>query len=208
MRLVVISDIHVGSGPLDDCDAELEAGLVAFIEELAAGAEPTTLVINGDFLDFAQAEPSRSKELEAESADGIPLCFTEEQSVAKLDGIVRAHRPIFEALGRIAGGGGEHRVVILPGNHDADFFGPASAQSSRQLSRPAAAAARIGCGFIWSRAIDPSIFRGFGSSTATSATNAIISGRGIGIIGRRARRRYFPTRTGRHGSSNVSAPAS
>ena len=30
MRLVVISDIHVGSGPLDDCDAELEGGLVSF----------------------------------------------------------------------------------------------------------------------------------------------------------------------------------
>jgi UDP-2,3-diacylglucosamine pyrophosphatase LpxH len=122
MRLVVISDIHVGSGPLDDCDAELECGLVSFLEEVAASREPTTLVINGDFLDFAQAEPWQGKELESSTADGIPLCFTEEQSVEKLKGIVCAHRPIFEAAGKICRTGSQHRLVILPGNHDADFF--------------------------------------------------------------------------------------
>jgi UDP-2,3-diacylglucosamine pyrophosphatase LpxH len=122
MRLVVISDIHVGSGPLDDCDAELEGGLASFLRDIAASSEPTTLVINGDFLDFAQAEPWQSKELESATADGVPLCFTEEQSVEKLKGIVRAHRPIFEAAGEICRPGSSHRLVILPGNHDVDFF--------------------------------------------------------------------------------------
>jgi UDP-2,3-diacylglucosamine pyrophosphatase LpxH len=122
MRLLVISDIHVGSGPLDDCDAELESALVCFLEQVAASPEPTTLVINGDFLDFAQAEPWQGKELESSTADGVPLCFTEEQSVEKLKGIVRAHRPIFAAAGRICRAGSAHRLVILPGNHDADFF--------------------------------------------------------------------------------------
>src|SRR6516162_7488182 len=122
MRLVVISDIHVGSGPLDDCDAELERGLVSFLEQMAADSEPTTLVINGDFLDFAQAEPWQGKELESSTADGVPLCFTEEQSVEKLKGIVRAHRPIFDAAGEICRPGSGHRLVILPGNHDVDFF--------------------------------------------------------------------------------------
>jgi UDP-2,3-diacylglucosamine pyrophosphatase LpxH len=122
MRLVVISDLHVGSGPLDDCDAELESGLASFLRDIAASPEPTTLVINGDFLDFAQAEPWQGKELESSTADGVPLCFTEEQSVEKLKGIVRAHRPIFEAAGEICQPGSGHRLVILPGNHDVDFF--------------------------------------------------------------------------------------
>src|SRR5215831_14598817 len=101
MRLVVISDIHVGAGILDDCDVELEKGIVAFLEDLAAHPVPTTLVINGDFLDFAQAEPWQSGDLESSTAEGVPLCFTEEQSVQKLKEIVRCHGVIFEAIRRI-----------------------------------------------------------------------------------------------------------
>ena len=123
MRLSVISDLHVGSGPLDDCDAVLESALVEFLAAVSDDATPTTLVINGDFLDFAQAEPWKSKDLESTTADGrIPLCFTEEQSLEKFRGIVRAHRPIFEALGRLTTVKSRHRVVVLPGNHDADLF--------------------------------------------------------------------------------------
>lgn len=124
MRLVVISDVHVGCGPLDDFDRELEQGLVDFLNELAADAAPTLLVINGDFLDFAQAEPSQSRELESKTEDGVLLCFTEEQSLAKLASIVDAHEPVFAALGRLTGDANGHRVVVLPGNHDADFFWP------------------------------------------------------------------------------------
>lgn len=122
MQLLVISDIHVGSGPLDDCDSELESGLVDFLGGVAGRAEPTTLVINGDFLDFAQAEPWQSKDLESYTSDGVPLCFTEEQSLEKLKGIVQKHPAIFEALNRLTNSKANHRIIILPGNHDADFF--------------------------------------------------------------------------------------
>jgi UDP-2,3-diacylglucosamine pyrophosphatase LpxH len=124
MRLIVISDVHVGSGPLDDFDEELEQGFVDFLGQLAADTTPTLLVINGDFLDFAQAEPWQSHDLESHTDDGVPLCFTEEQSVAKLQSIVRAHEAAFAALGRLMHNPYGHRVVILPGNHDADFFWP------------------------------------------------------------------------------------
>jgi UDP-2,3-diacylglucosamine pyrophosphatase LpxH len=122
MRLLVISDLHVGAGVLDDCDAELERGIVAFLDEVAAHPVPTTLVINGDFLDFAQAEPWQSKDLEATAADRTPLCFTEEQSVEKLKAIIGGHGAIFAALCRLTAPASKHQVVILPGNHDADFF--------------------------------------------------------------------------------------
>ena len=122
MRLIVISDIHVGSGPLDDFDQELERGFVDFLDQLAADPRPTLLVVNGDFLDFAQAEPWQSRELESSTADGVLLCFTEQQSVAKLRSIVHAHQEAFAALSRLIRDPYDHRVVILPGNHDADFF--------------------------------------------------------------------------------------
>ena len=65
MRLLVISDIHIGSGPLDDVRCRVEGGLAWFAEGHCGEPGPTTLVINGDFLDFAQAEPWQSKELES-----------------------------------------------------------------------------------------------------------------------------------------------
>lgn len=120
--IVVISDLHVGAPPLDDCDEELERQFVGFIGELCAQGADVELVVNGDFLDFAQAAPWRGSELESESPLGVPLCFTEEQSVAKLESIIKAHAPVFEALGEFLRAKPANRVVILPGNHDADFF--------------------------------------------------------------------------------------
>jgi hypothetical protein len=87
--------------------------------------EPTELVINGDFLDFVQAEPWQSKEFESQTSDGVPLCFAEEHSVEKLRGIFKAHSAAFEALRKLLNSHALHRVTILPGNHDADFFWPA-----------------------------------------------------------------------------------
>ena len=75
MITVVISDLHISAGPLDDCDAELERGLVCFISELSSRGEPVELVINGDFIDFAQAPPYEGIELESETDTGVPLCL-------------------------------------------------------------------------------------------------------------------------------------
>lgn len=123
--IIVISDIHVSAGPLDDCDLELENCLVSFLEELSAKASALKLVINGDFLDFIQAPPWQGAHLEALAKDdGINLCFTEDQSVEKLQAIVAAHTRIFNAFGHFLAAKLENELVIIPGNHDADFFWP------------------------------------------------------------------------------------
>jgi UDP-2,3-diacylglucosamine pyrophosphatase LpxH len=122
-RIVVISDLHVGSGPLDDCDQSVESKLVEFLRYLS-NVSPAELVINGDFLDFAQATPWFGDELRSRSPDGVPLCFTEQQSVTKADSIYNAHPAIFQALDSFLGADSNNLIVILPGNHDADFFWP------------------------------------------------------------------------------------
>jgi UDP-2,3-diacylglucosamine pyrophosphatase LpxH len=89
-----------------------------------ARREPAQLVINGDFFDFVQADPWAGSDLEASTADGIPLCFTELQSLDKLRAIQKAHRELFAALSEFLALREENRIVVLPGNHDADFFWP------------------------------------------------------------------------------------
>ena len=83
---VVISDLHVGAGPLDDCDDELDGRIVSFIRETAERGS-VELIIAGDFLDFVQAPPWEGKHLEGVSPEGIQLCFTESQSIIKLAAI-------------------------------------------------------------------------------------------------------------------------
>ena len=120
-RTIVISDLHVSSGPLDDFDSELESNFISFLKQLVNGGA-VDLVINGDFLDFVQAPPWKGRELESNSTSGIPLCFTEDQSKRKLQAIYSAHGAIFNAIGELLASDSRNRLVILPGNHDADFF--------------------------------------------------------------------------------------
>jgi hypothetical protein len=82
------------------------------------------LVINGDFLDFVQAAPWWGRALEGETAEGLPLCFTERQSADKFEAIRRAHPRVFDALGRFLTTNENNLLVVLPGNHDPDFFWP------------------------------------------------------------------------------------
>ncbi len=120
--LNVISDLHIGAGSLDDCDAELEEQLLKFLGELTYKKYPVELVINGDFLDFAQSPPWQSTELESSSKDGIPLCFTEEQSFAKFEAITKQHASIFDSLADFLKAKSDNLLTVLPGNHDADLF--------------------------------------------------------------------------------------
>jgi UDP-2,3-diacylglucosamine pyrophosphatase LpxH len=124
MRVIVISDLHMGSGPLEDFDPEVEQALVEFCDQIIADDQPTEFVINGDFLDFVQAEPWHSPDFESATPQGDPLCFTEQQSLRKLDNIMHAHRVAFDALSRLAESKTISRLTIMPGNHDADLFWP------------------------------------------------------------------------------------
>lgn len=120
--IIVISDIHVGAGPLDDCDKELEGHLCDFLHALSERDESVELVINGDFLEFIQAPPWKGRELESHSQDMIPLCHTEEQSVSKLRAIHQEHTAILRSLGQFLSSKVDNKLVIIPGNHDADFY--------------------------------------------------------------------------------------
>ena len=122
--LAVISDLHISEGMLDDFGHELEGHLIAFLDWLANHPEPAELVINGDFLDFVQASPWSGSSLEDTTMEGIPLCFSELQSVEKLDAIQRAHPQTFAAMRAFLSARADNRLVILPGNHDPDFFWP------------------------------------------------------------------------------------
>jgi len=119
--LIVISDLHIGSGPLDDFDAQIELQFVAFISELIRRPEPVELIINGDFLEFVQADPWQDPTLKGATSTGVLLCFTEAQSLTKLRNILKSHPNVFRALGSFLAKAA-NRLVIVPGNHDVDLF--------------------------------------------------------------------------------------
>lgn len=123
-RLVIISDLHISNGELDDFDQEIEGHLLTFLEHIAAGEDGCELIINGDFLDFVQATPWSGASLESCTTDGIPLCFTEEQSVAKLSAIAKDHPRVFSGLQAFLAANERNLLVVMPGNHDPDFFWP------------------------------------------------------------------------------------
>jgi len=121
-RVIVISDLHISAGRLDDFDSELEAHFVHFLEELGRRKYPLELVVNGDFLDFVQAPPYGGPDLQSQSNDKVPLCFTQAQSRQKLSAIHASHEPTFQALDQFLTANADNALVVLPGNHDADFF--------------------------------------------------------------------------------------
>lgn len=141
--IFVISDLHIGEGQLDDFDKELEDHLVSFIQSLGLKQEPVELVINGDFIDFVQATPWLGADLESTTDEGIPLCFTEAQSVAKFLMIKAAHEPVFLALRDFLTLRYDNRLVVLPGNHDADLFWPKVQRYFREAICPKGCAAQF-----------------------------------------------------------------
>ena len=121
-HIIVISDLHISAGPLDDFDVELESQLVEFLDYFSTRPFVVELVINGDFLDFVQAPPYSGANLQAETSLKIPLCFTQEQSSEKLSAVHSAHRATFQALQQFLASKNGNSITILPGNHDPDFF--------------------------------------------------------------------------------------
>lgn len=130
-RKVVVSDLHLGPGTDDPRFAGIEdfyagAQWRAF---LAAQAErgPTDLIIAGDFIDFWQIAAARG-DLPAKNdsvqVTGAPVLAADQAtSLAELAPVLAAHADVFTALGQFLARG-DHRVVILAGNHDADLLWP------------------------------------------------------------------------------------
>ena len=101
--LVFISDSHIGGDP--GCDGfESPEKLQALLEELGEHQGPVELVLSGDFFDFLQISPPSP----ATNRAAITLNRPEYQDM-------------FEAL-RCFAAGRQHRVIYMPGNHDAESW--------------------------------------------------------------------------------------
>ncbi len=109
----VVSDLHLGAGDTQD-DFDMDDSFRLFLASLRE-KKRTELIINGDFIDFVMMP------LDDQSCRSFsPLGNTEEESRAKLRLAFEGHPGVFDALKDFLADG--HRLVIIPGNHDVDFF--------------------------------------------------------------------------------------
>ena len=145
--VLVISDIHLGEdilvrgpGHLAEYIRSLNLNLTQFIEHHRrhppAGERHWHLVINGDMFDFVKVS---LRPEEDELADAVQLAQTMRRAqlpntpqnvVWKLSRILEIHRPLFRELARFLAAG--HRVTIIEGNHDAEFYFPEVREALRQ----------------------------------------------------------------------------
>ncbi len=129
-RKVIVSDLHLGPGVSDKRftgieDFYAEAEWRAFLDRHAA-AGPTDLIIGGDFIEYWQiaaalrALPKRDDKAPA----GTPVLAADQKfSLDATRLVIAAHRDVFQALGELIKRG-DHRVIIVAGNHDADLLWP------------------------------------------------------------------------------------
>ena len=124
-QFLVVSDLHVSAGPLDDFGQESESKFIAFLKNLDRQKLPTELVIAGDFMDFPQASAHSSipdqVPVSVKINNKLFLCFTEKQSVSRAKHMVEKHQALFDALSEFLKSK-NHKITILPGNHDVDLF--------------------------------------------------------------------------------------
>jgi UDP-2,3-diacylglucosamine pyrophosphatase LpxH len=130
-RKVIVSDLHLGPGTTDPKfhgieDFYSQAEWTAFLEQQAAQG-PTDLVLAGDIIEFWQiatalgALPKRDHG--SQPATGTMLAADQEFSARAVKLVIEAHPSVFRELGKLIGRG-DHRVVIVAGNHDADLMWP------------------------------------------------------------------------------------
>jgi len=131
---LIISDLHVGGGEKDQGDDHVydKQQLRRFVDEQAASPEgkkgDIELIINGDFLEFAQVE---SKVYTLGSAK---YWCSETESLLKLKAITSGHTDIFEAFKRFQDAG--NRLTIAAGNHDVDLYWPMVQKELRDVGGP------------------------------------------------------------------------
>lgn len=108
----IISDLHIGGGAADPQleDFDQDESFVTFVDAIARAG--TTLIVNGDFIDFIQIPPYTVPQQ-------CHLLWTQQQSLQKLETALTAHAQCFAALKRFVAADGQLRIII--GNHDLDF---------------------------------------------------------------------------------------
>ncbi len=101
--VVFVSDSHIGGDP--GCDGfESPEKLQALLQELSEHQGPVELILAGDFFDFLQISPPS------------PVTDRAELTINRPE-----YQEMFAALRRFASGE-QHRVVYMPGNHDAEAW--------------------------------------------------------------------------------------
>lgn len=130
-RKVIVSDLHLGPGITDPRFTGIEdfysdAAWTAFLDRQAA-AGPTDLIIDGDFVEFWQIAavlgvlPKR-QDLR-QPATGPVLASDQKFALAAIQLVLAAHPSVFVDLGKLLDRG-DHRVIVIAGNHDADLLWP------------------------------------------------------------------------------------
>lgn len=114
-RGYVIGDLHLGAGPGDPLEDFRDDDVFADFCGRIAGPE-TTLLLNGDVIDFAQIPPF-------DVPKPAHLLWAEPASVVKVEQAISGHPGFFAALAELIARGG--RVRYLVGNHDLDVVWPA-----------------------------------------------------------------------------------
>jgi hypothetical protein len=108
----VVGDLHLGAG--DQVDYFKQFGRDGVFVNFVKDRQPstTTLILNGDIIDFVRIPPLEVPEVPHH------LLWDEEASVLKLETVIGAHPDWFAALrGFVANGG---RIEYIVGNHDLD----------------------------------------------------------------------------------------
>jgi|GEM_PF-2382554 len=130
-RKVIVSDLHLGPGTTDprfagieDFYADAEWG--AFLGREGAKG-PTDVIIAGDFIEFWQIATALHAlprpEDPSQPPSGPVLGADQAFGQAAIDLVIAAHRDVFRAIGRFVDSG-DHRVIVIAGNHDADLLWP------------------------------------------------------------------------------------
>jgi UDP-2,3-diacylglucosamine pyrophosphatase LpxH len=126
-RGYVAGDFHLGAGPGDPLEDFRDDDLFAKCCGRIAGPE-TTLILNGDIIDFAQIPPF-------DVPKAANLLWTEQASLTKLRVALTEHGEFFAALAAFLKKGS--RVEFLIGNHDLDMVWPAvQAELATELGSP------------------------------------------------------------------------
>ncbi len=129
---LVISDLHVGGGDKDPGDDHVydKGQLRNFVNEQSQSAEgqrgDMELIINGDFLEFAQVEP------QVYTLGSAKYWCSQDESLLKLRSITSGHADIFKALRDFRQLG--NTVTLAAGNHDVDLYWPQVQYELKQLA--------------------------------------------------------------------------
>jgi UDP-2,3-diacylglucosamine pyrophosphatase LpxH len=145
-RFLIVSDFHLTSGK--DAVTFQWSNTEDFFwdEEFAeflfhhTDATPTTLVVNGDLVDFMQVNeiptPKECADFDIspeEISTWYGLRCSERAADFQAERVIRGHYRLFEALALFVGHG--NQVVILTGNHDIQLYWPAVQSRIRNTLR-------------------------------------------------------------------------